>query len=189
MIIRNGAETILFDTPASVGEMLNEKRIFQISAIFLSHKHYDHIAGITEFEYWSDKIPVYGNISVLGNFEITDRLYEQCKFHVLHDRESVKVGRIKVTPFDVSHKIPTFGLIFRYEDKRIVHFSDSGNTKLSDYQRLQVKQAQLVILMIGSRFSGIAVRKSEIAASGPLVPAFDAPQRRPERQTDLAWCF
>jgi len=25
--------------------------------------------------------------------------------------------------------------------------------------------------MIGSRFSGIAVRKSEIAASGPLVPA------------------
>ena len=145
VIIRNGAETILFDTPASVGEMLNEKRIFQISAIFLSHKHYDHIAGITEFEYWSEKIPVYGNISVLGNFEITDRLYEQCKFHVLHDRESVKVGRIKVTPFDVSHKIPTFGLIFRYEDKRIVHFSDSVNTKLSHYQRLQVKQAQLVI--------------------------------------------
>jgi len=145
VIIRNGAETILFDTPASVGEMLNEKRIFDISAIFLSHKHYDHIAGITEFEYWSAKIPVYGNISVLGNFEITDRLYEQCKFHVMHDRESVKVGRIKVTPFDVSHKIPTFGLIFRYEDKRIVHFSDSGNTKLTDYQKLQVKQAQLVI--------------------------------------------
>ncbi len=145
VIIRNGTETILFDTPASVGEMLNEKRIFHISAIFLSHKHYDHIAGITEFEYWPEKIPVYGNISVLGNFEITDRLYEQCKFNVLHDRESVRVGRIKVTPFDVSHKIPTFGLIFRYEDKRIVHFSDSGNTKLFDYQRLQVKQAQLVI--------------------------------------------
>jgi hypothetical protein len=26
--------------------------------------------------------------------------------------------------------------------------------------------------MIGSRFSGMAVRKSEIAGSGPLVPAF-----------------
>ncbi len=73
VIIRNGTETILFDTPSSVGQMLNEKRIFQISAIFLSHKHYDHIAGITEFEYWPEKIPVYGNISVLGNFEITDR--------------------------------------------------------------------------------------------------------------------
>ncbi len=43
--------------------------------------------------------------------------------------------------------------------------------------------------MIGSRFSGIAVRKTEIAASGPLVPAFKGPQRRPERQTDRAWCF
>ncbi len=29
--------------------------------------------------------------------------------------------------------------------------------------------------MIGSRFSGIAVRKSEIAANGPLVPASRAP--------------
>ncbi len=145
VIIRNGRETILFDTPASIGQMLNKERIFHVSAIFLSHKHYDHIAGITEFEYWPEKIPVYGNMSVLGNFEITDRLYEQCKFHVLHDRESVKVGGIKVTPFDVSHKIPTFGLIFKYDDQRIVHFSDSVNTKLSDYQRLQVKQANLVI--------------------------------------------
>ncbi len=43
--------------------------------------------------------------------------------------------------------------------------------------------------MIGSRFAGIAVRKSEIAAGGPIVPAFEGPQRRPERQTDRAWCF
>jgi len=43
--------------------------------------------------------------------------------------------------------------------------------------------------MIGSRVSGIAVRKSEIAASGTLVPAFEGPQQRPERQTDRAWCF
>ena len=144
-IVTSGSETILFDSPSSIGVVLNEQRIFHISAIFLSHKHYDHIAGITEFEYWPEKIPVYGNMSVLGNFEVTDRLYEQCKFHVLYDRESVKVGGIKVTPFDVSHKIPTFGLIFRQNDKRIVHFSDSGNTKLSDYQKAQVKQAQLVI--------------------------------------------
>ncbi len=29
--------------------------------------------------------------------------------------------------------------------------------------------------MIGSRFAGIAVRKSEIAAGGPIVPASRAP--------------
>jgi hypothetical protein len=29
--------------------------------------------------------------------------------------------------------------------------------------------------MIGSRFSSIAVRKSEIAANGPLVPTFEGP--------------
>lgn len=145
VIIRNGSETILFDTPTGIGDILNEEKIFKISAIFLSHKHYDHIAGITEFEYWPDKIPVYGNMSVLGNFEITDLLYRHCKFHVMHDRESIKIGNIKVTPFDVSHKIPTFGLIFRQGDKRIVHFSDSINTKFTEYQRGQVKQANLVV--------------------------------------------
>ncbi len=36
--------------------------------------------------------------------------------------------------------------------------------------------------MIGSRFSGIAARKSEIAASGPLVPAFKSPKQVPDRQ-------
>jgi len=145
VIITSSSETILFDTPNSIGQMLSEEKIFHISAIFLSHKHYEHIVGITEFEYWREEIPVYGDISLLGIFDISDRLYQQCKFHVLYDRESVKVGRTKVTPFDVSHKIPTLGLIFKNEDKRIVHFSDSGNKKLSDYQRAQVKQAQLVI--------------------------------------------
>ncbi len=38
-------------------------------------------------------------------------------------------------------------------------------------------------IMIGSRFSGIAVRKSEIAASGPLVPAVESPTRVRDRQT------
>lgn len=145
VILRNGSETILFDTPGSIGQVLNEEKIFRISAIFLSHKHYDHIAGITEFEYWPEKIPVYGNISVLSNFEITDRLYRQCKFHVLHDRESVKVGRIKVTPFEVAHKIPTFGLVFTDGEKRIVHLSDSVALKLNDYEKGQVKKANLAI--------------------------------------------
>ncbi len=36
--------------------------------------------------------------------------------------------------------------------------------------------------MIGSRFLSIAVRKSEIAVRGPLVPAFEGPKRVPDRQ-------
>jgi len=43
--------------------------------------------------------------------------------------------------------------------------------------------------MIGSHFSGMAVRKSKIAASGSLMTAFEGSQRRPERKTDRAWYF
>ncbi|MFQ5771801.1 MAG: MBL fold metallo-hydrolase, partial [bacterium] len=96
IIVSNGSETILYDTPSTIGSVLNEERIFHISAIFLSHKHFDHIGGITEFEYWPHIIPVYGNISVLGNFEITDGLlFRQDGKRIVHfndkaDQETFK---------------------------------------------------------------------------------------------------
>ena len=145
ILLRNGTETVLYDAPPTIGEMINRERIFDITAIFLSHKHFDHIGGITEFEYWPKKISVYGNMSVLGNFEITDRLYEQCKFYVLHDRETLKVGQIKITPFEVSHKIPTFGLLFNQNERRIVHFNDKMGLKLEEFERRILKKSNIAI--------------------------------------------
>jgi len=144
-IVTSGSETIILDTPSSIGVVLNEERIFRISAIFLSHKHFDHLGGITAFEYWPERIPVYGNMSVLGNFEITDKLYEKCEFHVLQDRKSVQVGHIEVTPFQVSHTVPTFGLVFMADNKRVVHFSDKAGTDLSAYEKRLMKTADVAI--------------------------------------------
>ncbi|MCH7731744.1 MAG: MBL fold metallo-hydrolase [Candidatus Marinimicrobia bacterium] len=145
VIVTNKSDTILFDAPSSIGRVLNEEKIFHLSAIFLSHKHFDHIGGITVFEYWPEKILVYGNMSVLGNFEITDRLYNNCEFHVLHEKKSVKINNIRVKPFSVSHKVPTFGLIFKEDEKRIVHFSDKAGTILDDYEKRLVKISDIVV--------------------------------------------
>ena len=145
VIITNESYTILIDTPSSIGQIINEEKIFHLTAIFLSHKHFDHVGGITAFEYWPEKILVYGNMSVLGNFEITESLYNNCKFHVLHEKESVKINYIRVTPFSVSHKVPTFGLIFKEDEKRIIHFSDKAGNKLDDYEKKHLKNADIAI--------------------------------------------
>lgn len=145
VIITNESDTILFDTPSSIGQVINEEKIFHLTAIFLSHKHFDHIGGITVFEYWPEKILVYGNMSVLGNFEITDRLYNNCEFHVLHENESVKINNIRVRPFSVSHKVPTYGLIFKEDERRIIHFSDKAEKKLDDYEKRVLKKSDIAI--------------------------------------------
>ena len=146
VIIKNRLGTIILDTPIDIGRIVNKYKIFNIAAIFLSHKHWDHIGGITEFEWWNaNKIHVYGNMSALANFETTERLYDRCKFHVMHDRETVKLGQIKFKAFKVNHKVPTHGLVIREDSKRIVHFSDSVELSLNDYEKRQVKKADLVI--------------------------------------------
>jgi phosphoribosyl 1,2-cyclic phosphate phosphodiesterase len=145
VIITNESDTILFDTPSSIGQVINEENIFHLTAIFISHKHFDHIGGITVFEYWPEKILVYGNMSVLGNFEITDRLYNNCDFHVLHDKKSVKINKIRVTPFSVSHKVPTFGLVFKEDEKKIVHFSDNAENKFNNYEKRLLENADVAI--------------------------------------------
>ena len=146
VIIKNGSGTIILDTPIDIGRIVNKYKIFDIAAIFLSHKHWDHIGGITEFEWWDGgKIPVYGNMLALANFETTERLYDRCKFHIMHDRESVKIGHIKFKAFKVNHKVPTHGLVITEDGKRIVHFSDSVKSSLDDFEKRQVKKANLVI--------------------------------------------
>ncbi len=145
VILATESETLLFDTPTSIRDALNEEKIFHITAIFLSHKHFDHIGGITEFEYWPEKLSVYGNMSALGNFETTNRLYEKCKFHVLHSRETVKIGAIKVTPFDVDNRTPTYGLRFVNGEKSIVHFNDKLGSRLSDYEKGMVSRADIAV--------------------------------------------
>jgi phosphoribosyl 1,2-cyclic phosphate phosphodiesterase len=145
VIVTNQSNTILLDTPPSIRQMLNEEQIFQITAIFLSHKHFDHVGGITEFEYWPEKIPVYGNVSVLGNFEITERLYRNCEFHVLYEKKSVKLGGITVKPFEVPHVVPTNGLVFHENHDRIVHFSDRSKAAFTDYEKRLIKGSNIAV--------------------------------------------
>ncbi len=94
------------------------------------------------------------------------------------------IGR-RLVPQPDPGMVPNF-----FTFREVVEMEVHANSPLGMLTRVRSRVRTLVarsptsstvpILMIGSRFSGIAVRKSEIAARGPLVPAFESPKRVPE---------
>ena len=150
VLISNKDDVILLDAPSSTGEILNRDRIFHITPVLFSRKHFDHIGGVTFFEYWPEKLTVHGSMYALGNFEITDALYNNCRFDVMHDGETVQVNKIRITPFSFKHNVHTFGFIFRGDDKTFIHFSDKADSVLPDYERILLKNAQVTTFHTGA---------------------------------------
>jgi phosphoribosyl 1,2-cyclic phosphate phosphodiesterase len=60
VLIEAAGHRILLDTPPEINSMLNQAEVFDLSAILLSHEHFDHIGGLIAFEYWNLVLPIAG---------------------------------------------------------------------------------------------------------------------------------
>lgn len=97
-------------------------------SIFLSHTHWDHIQGLPFFVPFfipKNRIHIYGAFSpVFGHSikDVLDRQMEYCYFPVreaeleadieyttLHEKQTVEIGRAKVTGILMNHPILNFG--------------------------------------------------------------------------------
>jgi phosphoribosyl 1,2-cyclic phosphate phosphodiesterase len=131
VLIKSGDLTLLLDTPPEIHRFLDEYSINNISAIFLSHKHFDHIWGFREFEVWDSILNLYagsGVIPIVKGFVglRRDEESEQFFFYKLQSRKTIDLGGIKITPFKVRHKVPTLGFLFEENGKKLMHLSDSS---------------------------------------------------------------
>ena len=149
VLINSKKMNILLDVPPEIHGFLNEYDINDISAIFLSHRHFDHISGLREFEFWEKAINFYGNADAIpiakglvksGEGKINKIFH----FHTLNPFQTVNVKNLKVTPFEVEHKVPTFGFLFEEDGKKLMHFSDS-TAKFDDWQIEQMQKADVVV--------------------------------------------
>lgn len=147
-LIQNDTQVILVDTPPDISRQLDSSRIHELSAILLSHEHYDHVGGLTEFEYWVNVvIYIFAGFELLSKLQLSPRMQEKALLSPFFSHSPLYFGAIQITPFKVLHTVDTYGFtIYDAESKKkVVYFSDS-NRHLGYYHRYLLKNADIIIV-------------------------------------------
>ena len=144
LLIEAAGHRILLDTPPEISALLNRAEVFDLSAVFLSHEHFDHIGGLVEFEYWNRVLPIFAGYDVLPKLRLTPRLEERALLSGFHSHTRLHFGDLKVMPFKVIHHVPCYGFVFEEAGARVLHFNDSG-PELSDIHHHLMEGADVAI--------------------------------------------
>ncbi len=153
------AEKVAFDAGALALMPLEHQK--QLTSIFLSHSHADHIATLpllidNVYRPGPDCITLYANQSTIRDlkaFVFNDhiwpdvfRLSEQAspfiEFKVIEPGEQISLHGLRVTAFEVNHTIPTLGFLVENDRTAIAIVADTGPCQsiwdfLSDVETLQ----------------------------------------------------
>ena len=99
----------------------------EVSAVFLSHGHFDHVAHIC---FVDPKIPVYlgaGTKLFMESMEETSSFcdYKAHDYRTFRTGKKITVGGVEVEPVHVDHSIPAaYGFIIRTAETTIVYTGD-----------------------------------------------------------------
>jgi len=136
---------VLVDAPPEISTMLERGNFSDLSAILLSHEHFDHIGGLTEFEYWCNRVlHVFAGYDVMPQVHFTPRLSTMVLPSVFHSHTWLSIGSLQVLPFKVMHHVPCYGFLFQEGEKRVVYYSDSSEL-LSGFHLWVLSQADVAI--------------------------------------------
>lgn len=136
---------ILVDTPPEISQMLEAAEFNDLTAIFISHEHFDHVGGIVEFEYWCNRILyVFAGYDVLPKIRFTPRLVSRVLPATFTSHVTLTFGPLQVTPFKVVHHVPCYGFLFTEGDRQVVYFTD-GDDQMSEYHLRLLTTADVAI--------------------------------------------
>ena len=154
----------------------NKNELLDISDIFISHGHHDHIGGIWGLLTYLSVMKKSTMLNIhypLGSIEITAILkafadvYKNditytINLHVIVDQSSFTRKKMKVQPFEVEHyndeisnrkpiRVPALGYKFTHNKKSILY---GGDTAYCDNLVRLTKGSDLAIIEAGAEYEG-----------------------------------
>lgn len=139
---------LLVDAPPDIRELLNSNGIKEISGIFLTHEHFDHVGELKEFLYWNKQIDFFAEPEVFRRVagKMLRQELNQVAFHfAFHPGVDIIFQDFSFTPFEVRHTVPCYGLIIYENSHRVVYAADTSN-RLSNYSLTLIRDADVLIL-------------------------------------------
>ena len=98
--------------------------IYNISAMLLTHEHWDHIAGIR----YLPPLPIY----------CTKETYSSDNVVELVPYQQFELEHFKITPVSTSHDVKNpLGFIIENEEEKLVYLTDSGKITVKTMQKLK----------------------------------------------------
>ena len=105
-LVQNGKDTVIFDAGPDIRQQLLETRVKNISAIFITHQHFDHLWGIADiFQLsWLERItfPVYVTEDT-ALYIRTFMPWIDLPLRVMQFQKIYEFDNFSVEPFSISH--------------------------------------------------------------------------------------
>ena len=142
---------ILVDTGTSkkkIEEGLNALQLSlkDVDAVFVTHEHSDHIAGLHTILKKYD-IPVYATAGTIQGIHDSDKKHEmdEAEFHIICADEKLTVGDMSIAPMRISHDAnEPVAYRFRYGEHRVGIATDLGRYNEYTVECLQNMDALLL---------------------------------------------
>jgi phosphoribosyl 1,2-cyclic phosphodiesterase len=107
-LVESGEDTVVFDTGPDIRQQLITAGVEHISAIFITHQHFDHLWGIADVYQlsWAEEVsfPVYVTKDTLEY--ITKYMpWVKLPFHILEYNKQYQFNGFSVEPVEIEHSL------------------------------------------------------------------------------------
>lgn len=116
-LLVRGSENTLIDAGPDLRMQLSLARARDIDQVLFTHEHFDHIGGISEFEFYvrlrtKEPLAIYAGSHTLANINKRfDYLAETLEPHCIDFWQSLEFDGVRYTALPATHGVQTFGYL------------------------------------------------------------------------------